>query len=297
MFLFILTMAVLIGLLIYVAILGSSYPTCSSFFIIGDIAAMIGCIYLFIRKRNRNKQKEEDEEYLATLISDYKKKQNSINMPRTVKTIKYIESSENCPIVLGESGNHAYIWKSKNTIFLFPSVPTKENLYSRSYIQLNAISIDKIEYFGSRGEIYRENKITGGDGGGSSLGGAVIGGMIAGDAGAIIGSRKGIKEIKSELITHDERVTFLNFFNENKERCTLIFDFATFEIFNDLIPEKEYSIVKSIKNIKIIKQKSSTNENSNIPEQLRELAKLKNEGILTEQEFLEKKKILLEKIN
>ncbi|WP_010243672.1 hypothetical protein [Acetivibrio cellulolyticus] len=82
-------------------------------------------------------------------------------------------------------------------------------------MKLYTILLDKIEYYATRGEIVHENKITGGGGGGSSIKGAVIGGVIAGEAGAIIGSRKKLDPIKSELIAHDNRETFLNFFDDN----------------------------------------------------------------------------------
>jgi hypothetical protein len=49
-------------------------------------------------------------------------------------------------------------------------------------------------------------KITGG---GSSVSGAVVGGLLAGGAGAVIGSRE---KVESQLIRHDEREVLFNFF-------------------------------------------------------------------------------------
>ena len=80
-------------------------------------------------------------------------------------------------------------------------------------IKLTTIPSGQIEYFSKRGEIFRENKISGGGGGGSSIGGAVVGSLIAGDAGAIVGSRNKVNAIKSEIIEHDTRETFLNYFD------------------------------------------------------------------------------------
>ncbi|MFM8424567.1 MAG: hypothetical protein ACKOBL_05265, partial [Chloroflexota bacterium] len=56
-------------------------------------------------------------------------------------------------------------------------------------IKLSELSLNQIECFSQHGEIFRENKITGGGGRGSSIGGAVAGEIIAGEAGAVIGSR------------------------------------------------------------------------------------------------------------
>ena len=80
------------------------------------------------------------------------------------------------------------------------------------------------------------------------------------------------------------------------------FDIDSYNIFNNLLPEKEFSIVNAVKSSQLIyQQKTNTqsiSENKvSISDQIRELAKLKDEGIITEQEFSNKKKQLLDKIN
>lgn len=154
-------------------------------------------------------------------------------------------------------------------------------------MKLYTILLDKIEYYATRGEIVHENKITGGGGGGSSIKGAVIGGVIAGEAGAIIGSRKKLDPIKSELIAHDNRETFLNFFDDNNIKNSMFFDFNDYSIFNELIPEKSFDIVNTIKTNNILNRVVNESKSTSIPDQIRELAKLKSEGILTEEEFTE----------
>jgi hypothetical protein len=141
-----------------------------------------------------------------------------------------------------------------------------------------------------------ENKITGG-GGGSSLGRAVVGGVIAGEAGAIIGSRKESNPIKSELITHDKREAFLNFYDDNNAKRSMFFAFNDYNVFNELLPEKAYEIVNAIKTNAIINKVINKNKSENILDQIRELSKLKDERILTEQEFSEKKRALLNKLS
>ncbi|EPR10034.1 SHOCT domain-containing protein [Ruminiclostridium papyrosolvens] len=133
-----------------------------------------------------------------------------------------------------------------------------------------------------------ENKITGG-GDGSSIGGVVVGGVIAGGAGAVIGSRKKTDPIKSELITYDNRETFLNFFEDNKVKHSLSFNYKDFDILNQLIPGKDYSIVNAIQTNAILTKVVNESKCTNAIDQIRELAKLKDEGILTEQEFSDKK--------
>ena len=98
------------------------------------------------------------------------------------------------------------------------------------------------------------------------------------------------------MVTHDTRETIINYLDTDSQRYSLLFDFDAFQTLNDLIPEKEFSIVSAIKSAKLIKSGQNDSENRNITEQIRELAKLRDEGIITEQEFGEKKGILLDKI-
>ena len=110
-------------------------------------------------------------------------------------------------------------------------------------------------------------------------------------------AEKKINEIKSELITHDERKTLFNYFDASRKRRSLYFEHKDYRIFNDLIPEKEFNIVTAIKSSGLIRSQIKINENKTTSEQIRVLAKLKDEGIITEEEFNEKKKILLDKIS
>ncbi|NFD87604.1 SHOCT domain-containing protein [Clostridium botulinum] len=149
-----------------------------------------------------------------------------------------------------------------------------------------------INSFFRQGDVYNEVKISEGnmEGGGSSISGAIIGGVIAGGAGAIIGSRKKIKskEINSENIRIDKRQTILEYM-ENEEYKYLFFNSYAYDILIKLIPEKEFQLVKQ--------RGENTNNfnhtNNDVYKNIRELSKLKDEGILSNEEFLEKKKELL----
>ncbi|KUO75744.1 MAG: hypothetical protein APF81_17865 [Desulfosporosinus sp. BRH_c37] len=106
------------------------------------------------------------------------------------------------------------------------------------------ISVDNIKSFTRKGDIRTETRVTGGGGGGSSIKGAVIGEVIAGPAGAIIGSRKKNEAIKTENIVIDERQTIMEI-DHNGERKFLFFDSKAYEVFLQMIPEKEISFVIS----------------------------------------------------
>jgi len=164
-----------------------------------------------------------------------------------------------------------------------------------NYFACIQIPLDDIEHFGASGEFYREQKISGGGGGGSDLGGAIIGGVIAGGAGAVIGSRRETEAIRSEIVTHDTRETVLSYFLDG-QRKTITFKHEDYQVFEDLLPQKNYVVVSEIKKQIFVRQGVRTDETRAITEQIKELAKLKDEGILTEDEFSAKKKELLAKM-
>lgn len=76
-------------------------------------------------------------------------------------------------------------------------------------------------------------------GGGSSIKGAVAGAVIAGDAGAIIGSRKGVTTETKEI---DTRELVLKLTNGTEKKLTYIYKDALMNV----IPEKEYSYVMAM---------------------------------------------------
>lgn len=96
------------------------------------------------------------------------------------------------------------------------------------YLEIPISSISEYSIFGSI------NHVTKVKGGGSSIGGAIIGGLIAGDAGAIIGSRK---SIKSEIVKIDERVIKLIYL-KGKKKVILNLAISTLEALENLIPNK-----------------------------------------------------------
>ena len=144
----------------------------------------------------------------------------------------------------------------------------------------------------------------GGSGGGANLSGAVIGGALFGGAGAIIGSQVGteikIDPIKTDITEVGKCITTLY--------CTRPIEIelaSAPKAFECLIPQKSYEYVirnagleQSVEsaNAPDAPAKSETVTNSkttNIADELRLLKSLLDEGILTQEEFDQKKKELL----
>lgn len=188
---------------------------------------------------------------LQKIVEIYRGYKQAANIPTKASVI---EISKNCPHLGILAGEH-YIWIDNDNLCLFPYIRERSSLLKREMIYpLISIPKNRIEYFSIDGEIYRENKISGGGGGGSSVSGAIIGGIIAGDAGAIIGSRKKTEEIKSELITHDTRAAYINIFDANEQRFSLWIKFNYVSVLQELLPEKEFSIVDAIRRQNIIQK-------------------------------------------
>ena len=125
----------------------------------------------------------------------------------------------------------------------------------------------------------------GGGGGGSSIKGAVIGGLVAGDVGAVVGSRKAVNEVKGTSTVHDEQVVLL-YSTDLKQVIT--FNSNAYSVLTKLIPEKEFEVV-----VQSGMEAQSNNEMKNAADAVREYKKLLDEGIISQEEFEKKKKDLL----
>ena len=224
-----------------------------------------------------------------------KYEEEKIKVPKTAKNVEITSSVVD---LKAKCGKYFMWFKDDRLYFHIESLIESHNSLDDTIenYEIKSLDVSKIEYYATQGEVYRENKISGGDGGGSSIGGAVVGGMIAGSAGAIIASRNKTNEVKSELITHDDRKTFINFYNNQDERKSIFLTFKDYQTLLDLIPDKDYNIVSAIKSNNLITKGIKANELKAITEQIRELAQLKDDGILTEEEFAAKKKDLLSKM-
>lgn len=114
--------------------------------------------------------------------------------------------------------------------------------------------------------------------------------MLAGGAGAIIGSRVNNKEIKSEIVENDARKTILKYY-KNGNLISKEYDYQAFNVFEELIPDKEYNIV--LQN-EIQKNTKPTNNDIDIEDSFKKLKDLKEKNLIDESEYQQKKKELLD---
>lgn len=247
------------------------------------IFMIIVAIVMYSSENNKNSEKfKEDHEEDRAI----KEKLEQFRINNKISENQVIWYKYGYPLIT-KNGFNAFVWRDENNLFFYDKG-------LRNNIGEIAIPIKNIEYFSFRGEVGSETKTTGGgiSGGGSSVKGAVVGGILAGGAGAIIGSRKPIKSepVKSETKIKDNRETFLNFFIDGKKH-SMLFNYKGYLLLQTIIPEKDYN-----KNQNSIANYSNSKSDDDIIKKIKQLSELKDEGILTEEEFQEKKKELLEKM-
>lgn len=153
------------------------------------------------------------------------------------------------------------------------------------------IKKEDILFYQEKGSVQYSTEVYGGGGTNKDINikGAVIGGLLFGEVGAIIGSRKdtGIKinEVKSKTIKHDSRNVILCYKDNQHNTINMEFPYKCYDIFTTLIAEKEYGCVQVERN---------TKNESRLPiEELKQLKELLDLGIISENDYDLKKKQLL----
>ena len=187
----------------------------------------------------------------------------------------------------------------------------RRDMVEKEFMKIHAFSIplNDIEYFAMSGQKYTTTEISGGGGniGGTSIPGAIVGGMVAGETGAVIGSRKKgtIEPVKSYTSVHDERDCYIKFKKEDgtldevvckhndryvESRKQLV---NAAELFYDslkkVIPEKEYAYILASTNI----QEDTQVEANDIEERLLQAKNLLDKGLITQEEYEAKREDIL----
>lgn len=122
------------------------------------------------------------------------------------------------------------------------------------------------------------------------VGRAVVGGMIAGGAGAIVGANTRKSEIMKELT--------IRIITSNSRKSSYVIKLQGENLSNEAYNfiNEVYAIITNLINQYSKKEKAQISANNDITEQIEKLAILKEKRIITEEEFETKKKELLNKI-
>lgn len=210
------------------AILEKCYPISGVSFVIKDKDDPVKSIEVSINTIDQNLS------FIAELLKQLSLKNfyNVIDIPQESFKISVLNGA-NC------IDNSSYqVFRQNGELIFCRSVTFNKKVY------IAKISIADILYYKVTGELRYEQQISGGGGMGINYGGAVVGSLLLGGAGAVIGSRKNeeIQKIESKTITHDSRLLELAV-RINENIYTLAFDMATELAFDWLIPEKQYDYV------------------------------------------------------
>ena len=160
---------------------------------------------------------------------------NVIDIPQENFNVKVLNGA-------GYFSNNDYIMMRKNNTLIW--VRTTIVGWKEHYVTMVELEVGDILYYKSEGALRYEQQLSGGGGMGINYGSAVIGGLLFGQAGAVIGSRRNeeVKEIESKTVAHDTRVISLAF-RKNGRVYQVGFDINSELAFDWLIPEKQYDYV------------------------------------------------------
>ena len=274
------------GLICYFAII------MESIFVFGLFLGVIIFSGMMLKKESEGKCYTENIHVFRNEYEDY------------IKKIGITETDARATLINGDekgvgSNIPQYLWIDNNSLMLFPRSTYYEQRVTGDYrpkisnlmLKRKSIPIDSILYFEEVGELRKYTTISGG---GSSLKGALLGYAIADDVGAIIGSRE---PITTNVVSEDDRKVELIYRDENNEVTNLEFMHDAYDVFKKLIPLKELRKIASLNTVQGTKETVINGKKSkHIKEKLKQLNELKTDGLITEEEYTEQRKKILESL-
>lgn len=193
--------------------------------------------------------------------------------------------------------NDFYCWSENDVLFIFPSeehledehitystLPRDlERVLNPSDIKAFRIAKSDISYFRLSGSEHSETKVKSTDDG-VNVKGAIIGGIIAGEAGAVIGSQHNKGRIYSNTEHFDDRYVEL-YYVEKDQTNKLKLSVTAYPLLERWYPDKEYEYVLS-------HGQPEEKKNDKFAE-VKKYKELLDAGIISDSEFEAKKKELL----
>lgn len=181
-----------------------------------------------------------------------------------------------------------YQWDDgKNIVFCNDALNQYDQPFSANML---IIPFEDIIFYTKDGTISYTNEIVN-LGKNISLSGAIMGGLIAGDAGAIIGANKDANKIESITVEHDDVHTFVYYKMENE--TVKLADFQGKDFYSyilHLLPQKEYNYVS-----KHLSKQNNLKQTS-IKDDLKKLKDLYENDLIDETEYKSKKEQLLKQL-
>ena len=215
----------------------------SDIYILGIALGLIsvGAICVIYRYIAAKKEKQNGRDKYNKNLADFQNEYNAY-----ANKLGVVKSGLQVTLFDGTTKIPQHIWILEGKINLFPVKEHYERYISAISrpraidLQFRSISIEDIWYFEEYGELRKYASVSGG---GISLKGAMIGKIIAGDAGMIIGSRE---PIKTDIVSEDDRMVELIYQNSCGEFKNLEFSHEAYAVFKKLIPDKELRRIRNL---------------------------------------------------
>lgn len=197
-----------------------------------------------------------------------------------------------------------YIWDNAKYLMFCPD---RLNLgegplsYEKVASKVLAIKLDDIEFYTKDGSVSYTNKVIN-KGQNISITGAVVGGIVAGGAGAVIGAGKDANKLENVTVTHDKVKTYIYYKINDEVKLAKVEGENFYSYILSKVPEKEYSYIlkKQIEEQKTIQErniedKEKQNE-EDVTARFEKLDKLYKAGIITNEEYQLKRKEIIDTI-
>ncbi len=190
-----------------------------------------------------------------------------------------------------------YCWEDNGELFIFPTedhITSKHITYANfpddikknfdaTDLRIIQINRSSIQYYRLSGQERTETKVRS-QNDGVNVKGAIVGGLIGGDAGAIIGSSHNKGQIYSYTEKFDDRYVELLYTHEGKV-CKLKLSIPAYPLLEQWFPEKDYEYV--------ISSGQATPNTSDKFEEIKKYKDLLDSGIISNAEYEAKRKELL----
>lgn len=206
-------------------------------FLLGFFSVILVCGYIALQSEKRNGRAKVNEN-LNTFREEYDIYAEQLGVEKDNAQVTLIENTH-IP---------HYLWIADNRLNIFPVEKYFEHNYISavskpdiSDLQVISVPIEDILYFEEVGKLRNYIKVSGG---GTSLKGALTGYILAGDTGAIIGSRE---LIKTEVVSEDACVVELIYRNYDGEIENLEFTHDAYAVLKKLISEKELRRITNLR--------------------------------------------------
>lgn len=129
-------------------------------------------------------------------------------------------------------------------------------------------------------------------GGGVNVGAAILGGLVAGTAGAILAGREATT-VNTHYIKQGERYMELYYYDDNNNTAMMVLPYEVYTILKNNYSDKDYDVVK----IQGSKTEAPKAEKSvDTIDKIAELKKLLDLGAITNEEYESKKTELLSRL-